>query len=198
MASQKSKDWVKLVPLCTWLMNSQINTSTGYSPSELFFGRPVWQPELVPDPDANPNVQSWIKDQMSLQESARERLKKLRESQLRRANKGRQSAAYVVNDYVLVNRKRFPQWTTPKLGSQWFGPYTVIQVKHSAVIVRASPKLGGEVEFAFECLKHFPNQVEEAEEEEDDREIEAELSRQDEAKEPEQPPEEKEEEEEGM
>ena len=165
MASQKSKDWVKLVPLCTWLMNNQVHSATGFSPAELFFGRPTWMPDLVPEPDANPNVQSWIQTQMEMEKVATDRLKKLRAKQLTRVNRGRRTAQYRVNDYVLVHRRRFPQWTCPKLSSQWFGPYRVIQVKHSAVIVRASPRLGGEVEVAYDFLKHFPTDPREDEEE---------------------------------
>jgi hypothetical protein len=49
MASQKSKDWIRLVPLCTWMMNNQVHSSTQLCPAELFFGRPAWQPDLVPE-----------------------------------------------------------------------------------------------------------------------------------------------------
>jgi hypothetical protein len=119
---------------------------------------------------------------MSMQEAAVQRLTKLREKNLKRANRGRTTAVYSPNDYVLVHRRRFPQWTTTKLGSQWFGPFRVIQVKHSAVLIRASPKLGGEVEVQMEYLKHFPNRVEE---EEDEEESETDISRQDQANQPE-------------
>ena len=123
-------------------MNSQVHMQIGISPCELFWGRPVWMPDFVPDPEANPTVQSWINDHMEMQDKARKSLQKLRESYLHKANKGRQDASYKVDDYVLVHKRRFPQWKITKLGTQWFGPYRVIQVKHSASIVRTSPKLG--------------------------------------------------------
>ena len=85
---QKSKDWIRLVPYCTWIMNSQVHMQTGISPCELFWGRPAWIPDFVPDPEANPTVQSWINDQMEMQDKARKRLQKLREAYLHKANKG--------------------------------------------------------------------------------------------------------------
>ena len=156
MMGQKSKDWIRLVPYCTWIMNSQVHMQTGISPCELFWGRPAWIPDFVPDPEANPTVQSWINDHMEMQDKARKRLQKLREAYLHKANKGRQDASFKVDDYVLVHKRRFPQWKITKLGTQWFGPYRVIQVKHSALIVRTSPKLGGEIEVSYAFLKKFP------------------------------------------
>ena len=45
-------DWPKLCPIVTWMVNSQINPQTGYSPSEFFFflGHPSWEMELIPEP----------------------------------------------------------------------------------------------------------------------------------------------------
>ena len=168
--------------MCTWLINNQLHSSTGMCPAELFFGRPAWIPELVPEPDANPTVQSWISHQLTIQQATVQRLKQLREKTLRRSNRGRSTAVYNINDYLMVHRNRFPQWPTTKLGSQWFGPYRVLQVKHSAVMIRASPKLGGEIEVQMDLLKHFPN-TEDAEE--DEVELETQISLQDDVNQPE-------------
>ena len=66
----KTMDWPKLTPFVSWLMNSQISTRTGFSPSELFLGRPSWKFTLVPEMTANPNVQTFLADQMKMQEKA--------------------------------------------------------------------------------------------------------------------------------
>jgi len=168
-ATQKDRDWLKLVPYATWVLNSQQQGSTGMAPSELFFGRPTWIPECVPEPDGHPTVSTWIETQKDMETQARERLQKMRQKSLARANKGRKEASYKVGEYALVHKHRFPQWPTSKLGSQWFGPYRIIGVHGHSVVMRASPKLGGEIKVSHQFLKRFPEQVweDESDEEED-------------------------------
>ena len=74
----KTMDWPKLCPLVSWILNSQISGQTGYTPSELFLGRPSWKLEVVPEPCTNPSVKSWLEDQMLMQEQAIKRLEQLR------------------------------------------------------------------------------------------------------------------------
>ena len=159
MAKQKDRNWTKLVPYATWIANSQVHTATGFSPAELFFGRPAWLPDMVPDPEDSPKTREWIEHQIELQNLAAKRLQHLREMQLRRANRGRTEVHYSEGEYVLIHKRRFPQWPTSILGSQWFGPFRVQSVKSHAVVVRASPKLGGEVEVAYSFLKKFPQGI---------------------------------------
>ena len=40
--TERSKDWVRLLPFISLMMNSQGSSATGYSPHELFMGRPAW------------------------------------------------------------------------------------------------------------------------------------------------------------
>ena len=146
MKQQNSRDWVRLVPFVTWILNSQYNPQTGFSPSDLFFGRPTWTPELIPEPESTPIVESWVLEQKELCDIAGQRLRKLREKRMSPANKGRKEAKYQIGDFVLVHKKRFPQWTLSKLSTQWFGPYRIIKIQHASVTIRASPTLGGEVQ----------------------------------------------------
>jgi hypothetical protein len=76
---QKTMEWPKLCPMVGWIMNSQISTNTGYSPSELFLGKPSWQFQTIPEPATNPLVKNGLEEQMVLQEIAIKRLEKLRE-----------------------------------------------------------------------------------------------------------------------
>jgi hypothetical protein len=153
--SMKTMDWPKLVPIVTWIMNSQISVKTGYSASELFLGRPSWKLDLVPEPDSHPKVESFLQEQLSLQESAMERLKVLRSKASKARNKHRKEPSYHVGDYVLVSRNRWPQRKLRKTESQWFGPFKVTAVHHYALKVAASPTLGGEVLVTFDQLKHL-------------------------------------------
>ena len=183
MATQKDRNWLKLVPYATWTMNNQLHKSTGFAPADLFFGRPSWIPDMIPDPDQSPVTENWIVHQIELQDKATKILQELREKQLKRANRRRTEAHYREGEFVLIHKRRFPQWPTTVLGSQWFGPYRVTRVKPNSVMVHASPKLGGDVEVAYTYLKKFPQGIETNED--DDPEDEEKIAEQDEALAPE-------------
>ena len=159
MATQRDRNWLRLVPYATWIINSQLNHATGFSPAELFFGRPAWIPDMTTDPEDSPLTREWIEYQIEMQQKATKRLRALREIQLKRSNRGRTEAHYQENEYVLVHKRRFPQWPTRILDSQWFGPFRIIKVKPTSVIVRASPKIGGDVEVAYAFLKKYPQGI---------------------------------------
>ena len=172
MSRERSRNWVRMVPFCTWVMNSQVHTKTGFTPSELFFGRPNWIPNFVTDPESTPSCLTWCLEQIAMADVARERLEHHRMKSLKKLNRRSKPATYVQGDLVLVHRKRFPQWTCRKLASQFFGPYRITKVLHGACLVKTSPKLGGEVEVAFSFLKRFPNCVlEDSDDSDDDVEI---------------------------
>ena len=40
--TERTRDWVRLYPVISLMMNSQESSATGYSPHELFLGRPAW------------------------------------------------------------------------------------------------------------------------------------------------------------
>ena len=40
--TERTKDWVRLIPVILLMMNSQESSPTGHSPHELFMGRPKW------------------------------------------------------------------------------------------------------------------------------------------------------------
>ena len=40
--TERTRDWVRLLPVISLMMNSQESLATGYSPHELFLGRPAW------------------------------------------------------------------------------------------------------------------------------------------------------------
>ena len=52
----KTNNWPKLIPLVNFIMNSQITMTTGFSPHELFLGRPSWKFETQPEPGCGPLV----------------------------------------------------------------------------------------------------------------------------------------------
>ena len=151
----KTMDWPKLCPFVAWTMNSQISSSTGFSPSELFLGRPSWKFTKVPEPCSNPTVESWLEDQLILQESASKRLAHLREVSLRRNNKGRTRSHYKIGEYVLVHKNRWPQKKISKLESPWLGPFQIKNVFHNSLNVVVSPSLGGVVKVSLSMVKRW-------------------------------------------
>ena len=98
----KTMDWPKLCPMVSWLLNSQVSGQTGYTPSELFLGRPSWKFSVMPEPCTNPCVKSWLEDQMSMQEEVCKRLEMMRDATNKRANKGRTRSSYSINDVLCV------------------------------------------------------------------------------------------------
>ena len=127
--SLKTNDWPKLVGYCTWVMNTQISPTTSLSPHEMFLGRPAWKFELVPEPISTPEIQSWLLEQVKMQEKASLQLAKLRATKLKRVNQRRLENPYKVGDFVLIHNKRWPQRRFPKLCSPWQGPFKILKVR---------------------------------------------------------------------
>ena len=150
-----SKDWPKLLPFVNFVMNSQVSSVTGFSPSELFQGRPPWQFECSMEPSENPQVEAWVMEQLLLQEKACLRLKHLRSVAHERKNKWRSPAKYDVGSWVLIHKSRWPQRKVDKIDSPWFGPFKVVQVSFNSLMVLASPTLGGLVKVSFSQVKHW-------------------------------------------
>ena len=151
----KTMDWPKLCPMVSWLLNSQVSGQTGYTPSELFLGRPSWKFSVMPEPCTNPCVKSWLEDQMSMQEEVCKRLEMMRDATNKRANKGRTRSSYSINDYVLIHKSRWPQKKLPKLESPWLGPFKICEVFHNSLQVMVSPNLGGLIKVSLAMVKKW-------------------------------------------
>ena len=184
----KTMDWPKLCPMVAWIMNSQLSSSTGFSPCELFLGRPSWKFTKVPEPCSNPTVDTWLQDQLLLQESASKRLAHIRAVALNRRNKGRVRSHFKVGEYVLVHKSRWPQKKIGKLESPWLGPYQIQEVFHNSLCVMVSPSLGGAVKVSLSMVKRWADvqnldelfgdgDIGPLEEEEEDQEVMEEMSK---------------------
>jgi len=151
----KTLDWPKLTPQVTWLMKSQISPKTGYSPSELFLGRPSWKLEIDLTDDNTPTLENFLRDQILLQEAAQRRLTNLRHTANLRANKTRKNPSYKVGDFVLISHERWPHKKLAKIASRWFGPFCVTGVKANTLEVAAGPSNGGQIQVSYEQCKHW-------------------------------------------
>jgi len=150
-----SRDWPSLLPFVNFVMNAQISSVTGFSPSELFQGRPPWRFECSMEPSSSPQVENWVLEQLLLQEKASARVRHLRSVAQVRKNKWRSPAKYEVGSWVLIHKSRWPQRKVDKISSPWFGPFKVVQVSFNSLTVLSSPSLGGLVKVSFSQVKHW-------------------------------------------
>ena len=84
LAEECSRSRVKLVPVAVYMMNNQISSRTGYSPTELFLGRPWFFYEFPTADNCNTKVNDWLEDQRAMAEKAQELLTKVRNREHRR------------------------------------------------------------------------------------------------------------------
>ena len=56
MLSEKSRNWLELVPYAIYLMTNQVSSRTGFTPTELFLGRPRFNFEFPCASEGNPKV----------------------------------------------------------------------------------------------------------------------------------------------
>ena len=136
-------------------MNNEVSTRTGYSPHELFFGRPGFHMEFLTPQDANSKAKEWTERQSALASKAKELLQKIEERENTRSNRGRKAVEYQIGDMVLVHHKRLPRWKKNDLDLPYYGPFMVMDAVPSSVKVRARRRFGGEIELGFPFLKRY-------------------------------------------
>ena len=110
---------------------------------------------MTPEPDSFPTVDSFLQDQLEMYERASSKLRDLRTRNTKNANFRRIEPSYNVGDFVLVHRDRWPQRKLKRVESQWFGPFQILEVRHSSLKVRVSPTLGGEAIVSLQHVKHW-------------------------------------------
>ena len=58
--TERTRDWVRLLPVISLMMNSQESSATGYSPHVLFLGRPAWFLHALYPEDTHSSVGEWV------------------------------------------------------------------------------------------------------------------------------------------
>ena len=135
-------------------MHSQVNSSTGYTPHDLFNGgRPVWFFKTPFPEDYKSPIGDWLEHRQDLANLARANLKHVQERKLTRPNRTRPPATFKVGD--LVHHSRLPTWPRNCLQDPYFQPYCIIKIDGSRMHVRCSPRLGGELLCAPKQLRHY-------------------------------------------
>ena len=79
--TERTKDWVRPLHVISLMMRSQESSATGYSPHELFMGRPAWLLHAPYPKDSYSTVGTWVKEQQDKVEKAKVMLQRVRERQ---------------------------------------------------------------------------------------------------------------------
>ena len=78
--TERTKDWVRLLPVISLMMNSQESSATGYSPRKLFMGCPARVLHAPYPEDSYSTVGKWVKEQQDKVDNAKAMLQRVRES----------------------------------------------------------------------------------------------------------------------
>ena len=84
--TERTRDWVRLLPVISSIMNSQGSLATGYSPHELFLGRPAWFLHAPYPEDTHSSVGEWVQEQQVKVDKAKAMLQRVRERQWIKTN----------------------------------------------------------------------------------------------------------------
>ena len=134
--TERTKDWVRLLPIISLMMNSRESSATGYSPHELFMGRSVWFLRAPYPEDSYSTVDTWVKEQQDKVDKAKAMLQRVREHQWNKKNKHRVPASYRERDGVLVHHSRLPAWPRSTSDDPYFGPYKILSVDGHRITAR--------------------------------------------------------------
>ena len=156
MKQERTKCWVRLLPWAVVTMNSQENSSTGYTPEELFHGgRPEWFFRTPFPEDYKSAVGDWLEHRQDLANLARANLKHVRERELTRSKRTRRPASFNIGDLVLVHHSGLRAWPRNCLQDPYLGPCRIIKIDGSRIHVSCSPGLGGHLLCAPKQLRHY-------------------------------------------
>ena len=153
--TERTKDWLRLLPIICLMMNSQESSATGYSPPELFMGGPAFFQQAAYPEDSYSTAGKWVKEQQDKVDKAKAMLQRVREGQWNKKNKHRVHASYQEGDWVLVHHGRLPAWPRSTSDDSYFAPYKILSVDGHCITVRCSPRLGGTLVCAAQQLKRY-------------------------------------------
>ena len=120
--TERTKDWVRLLHVISLMINSQESSARGYTPHELFMGRPAWFRHAPYPEDSYSNVGKWMKEQQNKVDKAKVMPERVGERQWNKKNKHRVPASYEEGDWVLVHHSRLPAWPRSTSDDPYFGP----------------------------------------------------------------------------
>ena len=136
--TERTKDWVRLLPVISLMMNSQESSATGYTPHELFMGRLAWFLHAPYPEDSYSAVGKCVKEQQDKVDKAKAMLQRVWKRQWNKKNKRRVPATYQEGDRVLVHHSRLLTWPRSTSEDPYFWPYKILSVDGHRITVRCS------------------------------------------------------------
>ena len=140
--TERTKDWVRVLPVISLMMNSQEDAATGGSPHDLFIKRPAWFLHAPCPENSYCTVGKWVKEQQDKVDKAKALLQRVRERQWNKKNKHRVPASYQEKNWVLVHHSRLPAWPRSTSNDPDVGPYKILSLDGHRITVRCCPRLG--------------------------------------------------------
>ena len=153
--TEHSKDWVRLLPVISLMMNLQESSASGCSPHELVMGRLAWFLHAPYPEDSYSTVGKLVKEQQDKVDKAKAMLQRVREAQWNKNNKHWVPASYQGADWVLMHQSLLPAWPRSTSDDPYFGPYKILSVDGHRITVRCSFRLGGTLVCAAQQLKRY-------------------------------------------
>lgn len=141
--TQKKPDsWAQLLPLYMFSYNTAVNTSTGFSPFELLYGRSVQLPDAIlrktPIYNYDSYAQLFKNELRESWELARESIQRAKEASKKYYDKNIRDMQFNVGDKILVRNHE----KHGKYDMLYRGPFTIVEVKSDkAVVYRDGRKL---------------------------------------------------------
>ena len=130
---------MRLLPVISFMMNSQETSATGYTPHELCMGPPAWFLDALYPGDSYSTVGKWVKEQQEKVNRAKAMLQRVRKRQWNKNTKHRVPASYQGGDWMLVHHSWLPAWPRSTSDDPYCGPYKILSVDGHRITVRCSP-----------------------------------------------------------
>ena len=153
--TERTKDWVRLLPVISLMMSSKESSATGYSPHDIFMGRQAWFLHAPYPEDSYSTVGTGLKEQQDKVDKAKAMLQRVRERRWNKKTKHRVPASYQEGDWVFVHHSRLPAWLRITSDDPYCGPYKILSVDGHRITVQCSPRLGGTLVCAAQQLKRY-------------------------------------------
>ncbi|GFX43848.1 retrovirus-related Pol polyprotein from transposon 412 [Trichonephila clavipes] len=145
LVSSNQQDWDKKLPFFLLAYRSAVHETTGYSPSQMLFGRDLRLPAYLlfsRPPDAPLMPEEYIEKLQARMEEmhhlVRERIGMASEKMKTRYDV--RAAGHDFRDKVWLWKPKHRKGLSPKLQTNWGGPYTVLKRLNDVVVrIQKSP-----------------------------------------------------------
>ena len=87
--TERTKDWMRLLPVIFLMTNCRESWTTGYLPHELSMAHPAWFLHAPYPEDSYSTVSRWVKEQQDKVDKAKAMLQRVKQRQLNKKNKQR-------------------------------------------------------------------------------------------------------------